>query len=573
MIEKSWNKGLIPLFLLLVVLGKTGVAQEDYKSYGLRPPLNIPLILAGNFAELRKNHFHTGLDIKTKGAEGYRIYAVDSGYVSRINISHWGYGKCIYVDHPNGLTSVYAHLSRFPEKIERYLRSEQFKLQKEVVEIYPDPSHLEVEKGEIIAYSGNTGSSGGPHLHFELRDTKTEHPLNPLMFGFDIKDDIKPTLGYVKAYPLKNGKVRGKSAPYLVSTTGGSGNYTVANPIKVSGEVGFGVHAIDKLNGANNVCGIYTIALYKNDTIVFMQTMKELDFSTSRYINTHKDYDEYHKHRRSIHKSFIDGNNQLDIYDSLVNNGKILFSGGAHNMKYVVKDTYGNQSIVKFKVIAEKPVVSSAAENFEITYQDTVKIQEDDFAVVMPDHAVYNELKLDYSSKYGKDSLAKIHHFQNSKVPVQAYFVMKIKMAQVAKNHENKAVVVELQNNGKTVARGGEFKDGWVETEVRAFGDYTVKLDTVQPTLVPINIVDNKTFPASTKNIKFKIGDNLSGVQKYDVFIDGEWKLANYVPKRALLSLPLDKYNNIAKGEHELKVRVEDERGNVSEKNYKFKLL
>ena len=191
-------------FLIVVVFLLTFqqyYTQVEYDKTDFVAPMHIPLILAGNFAELRSNHFHTGLDIKTKGSEGYRIYAIDSGYVSRINISHWGYGRALYITHLNGYTSVYAHLSRFPDKIEKYLRKKQFEMETETITIYPDSLDLLVSKEEIVAYSGNSGSSGGPHLHFEIRETETEKAVNPLLFGFDVKDDIRPTVSNIKLYP------------------------------------------------------------------------------------------------------------------------------------------------------------------------------------------------------------------------------------------------------------------------------------------------------------------------------------------------------------------------------------
>ena len=319
--------------------------------HNLYAPLHIPLILSGNFAELRSNHFHTGLDIKTKGSEGYRIYAVDSGFVSRINISHWGYGKAIYVTHPNGYTSVYAHLSRFPDKIEKYLRKKQFENETETITVYPDSSDLLVSKEEIIAYSGNSGSSGGPHLHFEIRETETENAVNPLLFGFDVKDDIRPTVSNIKIYPLENGFINGKDIAKVYPTVGTSGEYRLKdNPIiEVDGEIGLGVHTIDKLNGAGNKCGIYTIELFVDGSRVFRQTMEKIDFFTNRYINAHKDYNEYHLKKRSFHKSFVSENNKLELYDGLINKGKLSFEDDTiHQLKYVIKDTYGNTSNCKF---------------------------------------------------------------------------------------------------------------------------------------------------------------------------------------------------------------------------------
>ena len=187
------------VYILCFFLVKLFYCQKvDEINFG--SPIGIPIALSGNFGELRTNHFHTGLDIKTNGSQNYRIYAIDSGYVSRINISHWGYGKAIYVDHPSGYTSVYAHLNRFPEKIEKIIRKKQYDLNKQIIEYYLDSSQILVSKGEVIAYSGNSGSSSGPHLHFEIRETQSEHPVNPQKFNFKIIDSKPPIISNIKIY-------------------------------------------------------------------------------------------------------------------------------------------------------------------------------------------------------------------------------------------------------------------------------------------------------------------------------------------------------------------------------------
>ncbi len=563
--------------LLLLLTFQQLYAQVPYNQTNFEAPLHIPLILSGNFAELRSNHFHTGLDIKTKGSEGYRIYAVDSGYVSRINISHWGYGKALYIDHPNGYTSVYAHLSRFPEEIEKYLRSKQFAEQKETLTIYPESTDLVVSKGQIVAYSGNSGSSGGPHLHFEIRETETEYPVNPLLFGFEIKDEVKPTISNIKLYPLKDGFINGKDKEVVLPTTGSGYNYKLKdNPvIEVAGEFGVGVHTIDRLNGASNKCGIYTIELLVDDTLVFRQTMEKIDFSTNRYINAHKDYNEYHQKRRSFHKSFVTENNKLAIYDGLINDGKIQFTDTeTHRLRYVIKDTYGNTSVLKFQVKSNPGMTKIASPKStsgeDILVEKDNAIEKNEFKAYLPEDAVYQDLKAQYKESTMSKTVAGLHQFGNKKVPVHHYFIMKIKTQGIPKNMEKKAVVVNVSpDKRKVYAKGGEYQDGWMETKVRAFGNYSVKIDSVAPAVTPVNISEGKIL-TSAKHIQFKISDNLSGIETYNVFVDGNWKLANYVPKRATLTMPFNKYNAIEKGKHQLKVVVTDERGNETVKEYSF---
>lgn len=551
--------------------------QVAYDKTDFVAPMHIPLILSGNFAELRSNHFHTGLDIKTKGSEGYRIYAIDSGYISRINISHWGYGKAIYVTHPNGYTSVYAHLSRFPEKIEKYLRKKQFEKETEIITVYPDSSDLLVYKEEIIAYSGNSGSSGGPHLHFEIRETETEKAVNPLLFDFKIKDDIRPTVSNIKIYPLNKGFINGKDVALVFATTGSLGEYSLKdNPvIQVDGEIGVGVHTIDKLNGATNKCGIYTIELFVDSSLVFRQTMEKIDFFTNRYINAHKDYDEYHNKKRDFHKSYVSENNKLELYDGLINKGKLYFNDEVvHSLKYIIKDAYGNTSTLRFKLKSNtkmrKTITRVQLVGDTILMAGDAAIEKVGFKAYLPENSVYNDLRAKYKEEEMLKTVSNLHQFGNSKIPIQHYFIMKIKTQNIAKNMENKALIVSVSNDKRKVyAKGGEFMDGWVETKVRAFGNYAVKIDSVAPKVTPVNISEGKIL-SSAKNIQFKISDNLSGIETYDAFIDGRWVLGRYAPKRATYTIPFDSYNNIAKGKHLLKVIVIDERGNQTIKEYNF---
>jgi hypothetical protein len=550
--------------------------QVDYDKTNFAAPMNIKMVLAGNFAEMRSNHFHTGLDIKTNHKEGYEIYAIDTGYVSRINYSHWGYGRAIYVRHPNGYTSVYAHLSKFPKHIEEYVRKRQFENQKETFEYYPSKSRFLVSKGEVIAYSGNSGSSTAPHLHFEIRETATEKPVNPLLFNFDIADTKKPVLLDVKLYPMEGDKVNGKEEPYNLDLKGSDGIYEreYSAPVIVQGRIGFAINTIDYLDGAGNKCGIYSIELLIDNKLKFKQKLDKLEFKTNRYINTHSDYLEYRLNKQSYHKSFVSQNNKLDIYEEIEGDGTIFFNDTLeHHIQYIVKDTYGNTSTVHFNVQANYstslPGGALTPDNYIFATKSNTEKQPG-FEATLPANTLYEDLKYDYEQSKMNNTISPVFEFHNDHIPVHQYFVLKLKTQPIKKELEGKAVLVEVSKNRRRVyAKGGEYKDGWITGKVRSFGDYTVKLDTVAPVVTLDNFKSGQNV-ANLASLDFKISDNLSGIETYDIYIDGKWKLAKYTPRKAALSLPFDSYNKIGKGTHKLKIVVTDERGNITEMEVTF---
>jgi len=566
------SKLLLILCLLLFIVNNKLQCQVKYSKTDFRSPIGIPIILAGNFAELRTNHFHSGIDIKTKGSQGYRIYSIDSGYVSRINISHWGYGKAIYVNHPNGYTSVYAHLRNFPEKIEKFIREEQFKQQKETISVYFEKNKILVNKGEIIAFSGNTGGSSAPHLHFEIRETISEKPVNPLLFNFDVKDDLAPSIYNIKIYPLSNAKVNKSIDAILIPVIKENDTYSINTPISAFEEIGIGIHTIDKLSDSYNKCGIYSIKLFKDKELIFHQQMDKLDFSTSRYINTHKDYLEYKKNKHSIHKSFISDNNELNIYKTLINKGNIYINENRkYYFKYVVSDVFGNTSNLNFTISGDSTMISKKeTKNLML---DAVKksdsIIKNDFVAIFSSKSLYKKIDINYKLKDTSNKLSATHTINSSDIPIHKAFVLKLKLKEIPSIIESKAIIVEHVANNNIISRGGKFNNNWIETNVKCFGTYSIKIDTIAPVIKAINIYENKIL-SKQNNVKFKITDNLSGINNYDIWVDDTWMLANYSPKTANLILTFNKYNKITKGKHKLKIKVKDERNNISEKIYNF---
>ena len=295
-------------FIIGQVYCQNNIPQDYFSN-----PMEIPLILSGNFGELRSNHFHSGLDIKTQQREGVPIYAPADGYINRIKVSHFGYGKALYITHPNGYSTVYAHLQRYAGVIQEYVKDKQYKKESYTLELFPEKEILPVKKGDLIAYSGNSGSSGGPHLHFEIRDPASR-PMNPLLFGINIPDTKKPLINTIFAYPLgKDAQVNNSQNPIkLRLILQKDGSYKTEN-VTAFGRIGFGISTYDQQNGASNKNGVYQIRAINNGEEVFKVLFEKFSFDETRYLNRFIDYAYYKTNRSRVQKLFRQSNNPISL--------------------------------------------------------------------------------------------------------------------------------------------------------------------------------------------------------------------------------------------------------------------
>ena len=305
------------LFIAYYVIAQTIAAQDFIFPMDLRP-----VYLSANFGELRPNHFHSGLDMKTDKVEGKVVRAVDSGFVSRIQVTPTGYGHVLYVDHPCGYTTVYAHLKAFDPRIDSIVKAYQYEKKVHTVNITLTPDQVPVAKGQQIALSGNTGSSGGPHLHFEIRKTENQHALNPMLF-YDLKDNVPPKIFRVGVYPMdSNSFVNHKQKKQLFETVSkGNGVYVLKEPVTVWGNIGFSVQGFDYMPEMSNVYGFYTTTLTCNGKTIYSRKIDEIDFGTTADINSLIDYEERLASKRNYERMFKTQNNELEIYTKLDNQG------------------------------------------------------------------------------------------------------------------------------------------------------------------------------------------------------------------------------------------------------------
>lgn len=572
----SKNTKTIMLFALFCSFFFSVIIRAQYnhnKNYDLHPPLKIPLVLAGNFGELRSNHFHTGLDFKTNRKEGYKIYSIADGYVSRIKVSPWGYGHVIYITHYNGLSSVYAHCSGFIGEIKELVESQQSKQQNFAFEYYPEKDSLKVSRGQAIALSGNTGGSTAPHLHFEIRDASTEEALNPLLFGFDIKDTRKPLIRGVKVYGLTPEGYRVPHKAKTLNTIGGNGNYQVSgNKITIpanygshQGGIGFAFDAVDQLDAANNICGIFQAILIVNGDTIFRQNMTRIAFESNRYINCHKDYEEYRSRRKHFHKAFKTIHNPLPIYTLEKNNGILsIHPDSTYQIEYICVDTENNQSRLKFDLVVSSGEMSDLSDLY-LPYANYLFpesghfIREDNYLVLFTPNLIYEPTPL-YEERNSSSFT-----FGKTNIPVQEYYRVMFKAPnELAHLPTEKLVITRENEKGRKYAEKTHYSDGWLTTWVRDFGKFYVSSDTIPPTIVANNVYNGKKITGQT--LRWRINDNFSGVWDYDVYIDDEWYLLQYEPKAAssyFFQPPSD-----LKGKKQLTLRAEDGCGNVSEVSY-----
>ncbi|KLT66378.1 peptidase M23 [Pedobacter sp. BMA] len=552
--------------LLLFTFNPSGAQQiftsNKYPITDFRQPLDItPPALAGSFGEIRGNHFHSGIDFRTNQREGYPVYAVADGYISRLRVQNSGFGQALYINHPNGFTTVYGHLQRFSPKIATIVKNLEYEKKSFEIDEFPDATLIPVRKGEVIAWSGNRGSSGGPHLHFEIRDTKTEETINPQFFGIVIPDNIPPVIHGLYVYRL-NGKSFNEATPkQAIAITGAGGLYKASAPVSLTGEVGFGVVTTDRHNGMSGTNGVYSIQLELDGKMIYTSALERFAFEDSKAINSHIDYPTYLNTKRSIQKSFVDPGNPLKIYSGLINNGRISFNDGAtHQLRYIITDSKGNASTLSFTVNAGlAPAVTPMVPGGTIyAFGKENEFTGEGVKVVFPKGTLYSDLNFSYKKlpKPAGNAWSEIHQIHNRFTPLHVGFNLWIKADQLPEGLRNKALIVN--SNGS--AQGGYFEDGYIKATPKNFGNFYISTDTVAPRITAVNISEGKSMAGLSK-ILFKISDNLSGIKSFNGYIDGQWALMEFDAKTATLWHSFDERTGA--GKHTLELVVSDLKDNV----------
>jgi hypothetical protein len=525
------------LSFICSLISVTVVAQPEVPQDYFSSPLDIPIILSGSFGELRSNHFHGGLDIKTQQRQGLPIYAPADGYVSRIKVAHFGYGKALYLTHPNGYITVYAHLKDYAGAIQEYVKRFQYRKESYQVEMFPEPGQLQVRKGELIGYTGNSGSSGGPHLHFEIRDAQ-ERPMNPMLFGIEVPDDRRPLINSVLAYPLDGASINGRNRPVKLNLRRQSdGNY-VADPVSISGKVGFGISAYDQQNGASNKNGIYRLLTRLNGQQIFDVLFDRFSFAETRYINGYIDYTYFKRNKSRVQRLYRAAANPLSLLKTQDRDGTVELEAGLGGVYQIeVVDFKDNRVLITIPLngVAPEPIedVTDPTDDAEqIIAELGTALTKGKFNIYFPAHSVYENTWMEISAQ--GDTL----HLHKDEIPLHKSVQVSMDVSDFKSEDREKLFIGRLNYRGKPYYQSTELKEDRLTIYTRTLGKYTVVRDDSPPAINPVNFRD-QAWISRNKTLQVKIKDGLSGIGSYKATINGKFALMEYEYKKDLLTFEL----------------------------------
>ncbi|MFT4603625.1 MAG: murein DD-endopeptidase MepM/ murein hydrolase activator NlpD [Rhodothermales bacterium] len=572
---------VLGFLLTLLLLPLSAPGPEDYPQDYFRSPLGIPLSLSGNFAEMRSNHFHTGLDLRTNAQTGYRVYAAAEGIVVRVAVAGGGYGNALYVQHPNGYTTVYGHLERFEEPLASYVKEMQYSRRSFAVNLFPDAGRFRFAKGDVIAYSGNSGSSGGPHLHFEIRDTATSEPLNPLFFGLPVVDTTRPTIYRIKVYvnePTSMAAVLSSNGDTLATARPGRpasveaeagtspGEYRLVRGARIfaHGSVGFGIQAHDYQDRSQSRLGLYSVQLTADQLPIFRSEMERMNFGRQRYINAHLDYRERLVNRRWIQRSHLLPGNALPLYQTERNGFLAVRPSDRIPMRYDLADAKGNTATLEFDLVGAalpSPPVPRR-DGYLVSPGQAESLVMPGVIVRIPRKALYEDVELMYSSaEPPRGTYSRRHNIHSATTPLHKWVTVSIEPTDLPARLRPKALLARISGSN-LISSGGEYENGYVTGRTRTFGSYVVAVDTIAPAIKPLNISDGADMRNQSR-IRFNVRDERSGILRFQGRIDGNWILFEHDPKRSLIQHTFD--GRVGPGRHEVSLRVEDGKGNVTQ--------
>ena len=537
--------------------------NNDLQDYAL--PIDIPIFLSGTFGELRSTNIHAGIDIKTQGREGFPIKAVSDGYVSRIKVSTYGYGKAIYINHLDGNTSVYAHLKKFSSNIEKIVRNKQYNAESFEIELFLNPDELAVSKNQIIGFSGNTGGSFGPHLHFELRETISQKPINPLLYYYNIRDSVRPEIKALFAYPIgENAIVNASQQELQIPFRKVNDSIYVAEKIEAIGKIGLGIVTYDRHDdNTYNKNGVYGITAKLNGIQVKGLQFSKIRFSDSEYLPTLIDYKRYSRTRQRVQKLFRSSSNELAFFNH-VDDGyievevqknyayQIKVEDANQNNRYLLVPIVGKDQEVK--VLRKKSPVGKEIE----TNRDYLFLY-DGAEIYIPKNGVYDNSRFELG-------------FEDNELKVEADHVALRKDFQIKINAPDSIVGHYLgvkSKKGKISFVSNTIRDNQFIAKTKKTGIFSVEQDTIPPSINPLQQYDQRWL-SNFKTLQFTIDDKETGINSYNAKINGKWALFEYEPKKKELLFNFDEYFTLEGAKHSLEINVIDNVGNESTHTLEF---
>lgn len=548
---------------ILQVNGQYFSRPQYQKDYYVWPVDGIKAIVA-NFGELRSNHYHMGLDCRTEQKENLPILAAADGYIAKVKIEPWGFGRAIYIHHPNGHTSLYAHLNDFYPELENYIKEQQYKQKSWALFLDLPANRFPVKQGQFIAYSGNTGGSQGPHLHFEIRNTQSDKVLNPLLMGMPIADNIPPVILRLAVYDRN--KSTYEQTPRIFTLKKVNGIYVPTNGnISInSNKVSFAITAFDRYTGSTNQNGIYSGLLYENDMPVCGFKMDSISYDDTRYLNAHIDY----RYKAAggpylQHLSRLPGNDG-GIYKSNGRDGVVdVAVGQSKAIKIAIADPMGNTSLLQFTIQSSGSSTYSAASG-PLFEPGNINVFENEFVqFYLPEKALYDSFYFKYKKLLdaGGRNIYQLHH---ALVPLQTYFTLRIRSDYFITD-TSRAVIVRSFGGKKDYVKA-VYQKGWYAAAFRAFGNFQLIQDDTPPQIQPIGFADGMNT-AKLSRLVFSVTDNTEEIASFAALLNGQWlRFTNDKGRRFIYRFD----EHCPPGSHVLELVVKDQVGNTTRKTYRF---
>ncbi len=550
------------ILILLFTLITSGAFTQQSPNADFIFPIDINPSVSGSFAELRSNHFHSGIDLSTNGKVGIAVKSMEKGIVSRIKISPVGYGNAIYIKHNNGYTTVYGHLRNYSAKIDSIISAQQYVKESFAIDYFPK-EEIAIAKAEIIGFSGNSGSSGGPHLHYEIRDTKTEEPINPYFFQNIIKDNVRPKLLTIRLYPMdSNSTINEKNSAKNYPVVFYDGAYHLkGNPkIYASGKIGVAIEMLDYMSNSWRKCGVYKLNMTVNDQIVYGWELARFSFNESRYINSHVDYAYKVDHGKRFERCFRQPGNHLRIYVQVKDDG-IVSMDSSKTINIKAFDAANNLANLNLSLLKGKDItVQHPMKQVKLSIYKAHNLHAKGGQCYIPKGALYEDAEIEFKTKTNINNQV-IYQVGNKNIPLHKQMNLSFAIPDSLKILGTSVCLANINDNGKRYYAGGHIKKDSMLISTKNFGNFTFAIDTIPPTIRALQNIRGRVFATNAKFV-FKISDNFSGINSYNGYLNNKWTLFEYDAKSNKLTCPLSKAPIEKGGKYDLKLIITDNCGN-----------